>query len=96
MAYKARGKWSLGGVACVLSCVQLFVTPWTAARQVPLSMEFSGQEYWRGLPFPPGNLPDPGIEPELLASPALAGGFFTTAVWVLPHDLYKPCFAVVL
>ena len=66
---------------CSLSRVQLFVNPWTVARQRPLSMEFSRQEYWRGLPFlPPGDLPDPGIEPELLASPALAGGFFTSAV----------------
>ena len=46
-----------------------FVTPWTAARQAHLCMEFSRQEYWSGLPFPSaGNLPDPGIEPE---SPAL-------------------------
>ena len=46
-----------------------FVTPWTAAHQAPLSMEFSRQEYWRGLPFPsPGDLPDPGIESP---SPAL-------------------------
>ena len=45
------------------------VTPWTAARQAPLSMEFFRQEYWRRLPFPsPGDLSDPGIEPE---SPAL-------------------------
>ena len=50
---------------CVLSCVQLFATPWTVARQVLLSMEFPRQEYWSGLPFlTPGNLPDPGIEPE--------------------------------
>ena len=42
-------------------------------------MEFSRQEYWSGLPFPlPGNIPDPGIEPMFLMSPALAGGFFTT------------------
>ena len=48
-----------------------FVTPWTAAHQAPLSMEFSRQEYWSGLPFhPPRDLSDPGIEP---ASPALAG-----------------------
>ena len=51
------------------SCVQLFVTPWTVAHQAPLSMGFSRQEYWNGLPFPsPGNLPDPGIKP---GSPAL-------------------------
>ena len=44
------------------------MTPWTIARQAPLSMEFSRQEYWSGLPFPfPGNLPDPGIEPGFLA-----------------------------
>ena len=52
-----------------LSCVRLFVTPWTVAHQAPLSMGFSRQEYWSGLPFPsPGHLPDPGIEP---GSPAL-------------------------
>ena len=48
-----------------LSHVQLFSTPWTIARQAPLSMGFSRQEYWSGLPFPsPWDLPDPGIEPE--------------------------------
>ena len=47
-----------------LSRVRLFVTPWTAAYQAPLSVEFSRQVYWSGLPFPsPGNLPHPGIEP---------------------------------
>ena len=47
-----------------LSCVQLFATPWTVAYQGPPSMGFSRQEYWSGLPFPPpGDLPDPGIEP---------------------------------
>ena len=51
-----------------LSRVQLFVTPWTVAQQAPLSMEFSRQEYWSGLPFtPPGDLPDPGIGPGSLA-----------------------------
>ena len=66
-----------------LSCVRLFATPWTVAHQAPLSMEFSGQEYWSGWPRPPpGDLPDPGIESASLASPALAGGFFTTsATW---------------
>ena len=49
----------------LLSSVQLLVTPWTVAYQAPLSMGFSRQEYWSGLPFPsPGDLPDPGIEPE--------------------------------
>ena len=53
----------------LLSCVQLFVIPWTVACQTPQSMGFSRQEYWSGLPFPsPGDLPDPGIE---LGSPAL-------------------------
>ena len=68
---------------CVLSRVRLFVTPWTVACQALLSMEFSRQEYWSGLPFlPPGDLPDPGTEPRSLESPALAGGFFTTsATW---------------
>ena len=48
----------------LLSCVQLFATPWTTAYQAPPSMGFSRQEYWSGLPFPsPGDLPDPGIEP---------------------------------
>ena len=56
--------------------VQLFVAPWTVTHQAPLSMEFSRQGYWSRLPFPsPWDLPNPGIEP---ASPALAGGFFTT------------------
>ena len=59
---------------CVLSYVQLFVTPWTVAHQAPVSMGLSRQEYWCGLPFPsPGDLPDPGIKS---ASPALAGRFF--------------------
>ena len=48
---------------------RLFVTPWTVAHQAPLSMDFSRQEYWSGLPYPPpGDLPNPGIEP---GSPAL-------------------------
>ena len=52
---------------------------WPVASRVPLSVGFSRQEYRSGLPFPtPGDLPDPGIEPASLMSPALAGGFFTT------------------
>ena len=56
----------------MLSSVQLFGTPWTVARQVPLSMGFSRQEYSNGLPFPTsGYLPNPGIKPSSLASPEL-------------------------
>ena len=63
-------------------------TPWTVARQAPLSMGFSRQEYWSGLPCPPsGDLPDPGIEPASLASPALVGRFFTTEPPRKPHDI---------
>ena len=66
-------------VSC--SVIPLFATPWTIAHQGPLSMGFSRQEYWSGLPFPPpGNLPDLGIKLAFLTSPALAGGFFTTSV----------------
>ena len=62
-----------------LSHVQLFATPWTVAYQGPLSMGFSRQEYWSGLPFPaPEDLHNPGIKPASLVSPALAGRFFTT------------------
>ena len=62
-----------------LSHVRLFVTQWTVARQLPLSMGFSRQEYWSGLPFPlPGDLSGPEIEPTSPVSPALAGRFFTT------------------
>ena len=63
------------------SRVRLFATPWTAARQAPLSMGFSRHEYWSGLPWPPpGDLPD-------LMSPASAGMFFTTRATgeALPH-----------
>ena len=64
-------------ILCVLSCVLLFVTPWTVACQAPLSTGFSKQEYWIRLPFPtPGDLPDPGIKPVSLASPALADRFY--------------------
>ena len=55
------------------------MTPWTVACQAPLAMEFSRQEYWSGLPFPPPrDLPNLGIEPTSFVSPALAGTFFTT------------------
>ena len=64
------------GALCVqsLSLVRLFGTPWTVTHQAPLSMEFSRQEYWSGLPFPSlGDLPDPEIE---LRYPALQVDFF--------------------
>ena len=66
-----------------LSRVRLSVTPWTVALQAPLSMEFSRQEYWSGQLFPsPGALPDSGIEPASLISPASAGRLFTpSATW---------------
>ena len=55
-------KFAYSAVLCHFSRVQLFATPWTVAHQGPLSMGFSRQEYWSGLPFPPpGDLPDPGI-----------------------------------
>ena len=74
-------------MACMLTCVQLFATPWTAAYQASLSTEFSRQEYWSGLLCPPpGDLPDPGIKLASLESLALAGGFFTTsASWEAPR-----------
>ena len=56
-----------------------FQPPWTVAHLAPLSVGFSRQEYWDGLPFPSqGDLPDPGIEPASLAAPALGDRFFTT------------------
>ena len=64
-----------GGGGLVTKSYLTLATPWTAACQVPLSMGFPKQEYWRGLPFPsPADLPDPETEP---ASSALADRFFT-------------------
>ena len=83
-------------IHCMLSRfsrIRLFVTPWTVACQAPLSMGSSRQEYWSGLPCPPpGDLPDPGIEPVSLLSPALAGGFFTTsATWEAQVKVTQSC-----
>ena len=78
--------------ACVpahsLSRVQLFVTPWTVASHAPLSLGFFRQEYWNGLPFPPppGDLPDPEIQPASPVSPALVGRLFTTEPPGKPRD----------
>ena len=69
-------RWSLHA-AC--SAASDSANPWTIAHQVPLSVKFSSQKYWSGLPFPiPGDLPNADIEPASLASPVLAGRFFTT------------------
>ena len=70
--------------------LSFFVTPWTVARQAPLSMGFPRQEYWSGLPFPPpGDLANPGIEPVSVLSPALADGFFTTStIFRLLHRVF--------
>ena len=68
---------------CMLSHIQFFDTPWSVACKAPLSMKFSRQEYWSGLPLPPpGDLSNPGIEPASPVSPVLADGFFSTsATW---------------
>ena len=67
-----------------LSHLQLFVTLWNVARQVPLSMRFSKQEYQRALPFPPpGDLSSSGNETMSLVSPALAGILFTTSATIV-------------
>ena len=66
------------GTSVAQSCLTL-VTSWPTARQAPLSMGLCRQGYWSGLPFPPpGDRPNPGMEPVSPASPSLAGGFFTT------------------
>ena len=76
---------------CVLSCFsRVFGTLWTVARQAPLSMGFSRQEYWSGLLCPPPeDLPHPGMEPTSPASPALAGGFFPTSTTWEAQSLYN-------
>ena len=67
-----------------------FATPWTVARQAPLSMEFSRQEYWSALPFPtPGDLPDSGMELASLAASALVGRFVSTAPAGKPINKYS-------
>ena len=72
-----------------------------ATHQAPLSIGFSRQKYWSGLPHPAsGDLPDPGIKPMSLTSPALAGGYFTTSTtWeepysMMPSSFYKTFFYV--
>ena len=81
-------------LACLLShfsCIWLFATLWTIAWQPLLSMGFSRQDYSSGLPCPPpGDLPNPGMKPVSLMSPALAGGFFTTSTtWKLKCPIIR-------
>ena len=86
----SSSEWLEVACVCAVSHVQHFAAQWTITHQDPLSMEFFRQDYWRGLPFPtPGDLPNPGIEHTHLASPALAGRFFTTAPpgWKLDYSL---------
>ena len=79
------GPWPsvLSAVLSRFGHVQLFATPYTVARRAPLSMGFSKQGYWSGLPWsPPGDIPDPGIQSTCLIYPTLVGGFFiTSATW---------------
>ena len=73
----------------MLSRVQLSATLWTVAHQAPPSMGFPRQEYWGGLPFSsPGDLTNPGTEPESPESPALAGGSFTTEPHGIPINVH--------
>ena len=91
---RPRKVWVVQGVDCsrhawVLSCVWLFVTPWTVARQAPLSMGFSRQEYWSGLSCPPpGDLHDPGIQP---ISPGIGRWvLYHCITWETPRLLQTP------
>ena len=80
---------------CMLSCfsrIWFFVTPWTIAHQAPLSMGFSRQEYWNGLPnLPPKNLLDLGIKPVSLMAPALQENSLLLSHWGSPEG-YIPIY----
>ena len=98
MGMVGLNSWEVSHLPLILLCakslsrVQLFATLWTVTHQAPLSMGFSCHDYWCGLLFPPpGDLPNTGIEPLSLMSPALAGGFFTTsATWEAQLLLLTP------
>ena len=73
----------------MLSGDRLSATLWMVACQALLSVRFFRQEYWSGFPYlPPGDLPDPGIEPTSFMSPTLAGRFFTTSATWEAHLTY--------
>ena len=86
LGFHCRGHGSDPWRACMLSrfsYVRLFLILWTIACQAPLSMGFSRQEYWSGLPCPPpGDHPNSGIKPVFLTSSAMAGGFFTVSATI--------------
>ena len=93
MVFKCHSMTGYIMCAWVLSCfshVWLFATLWTVISQAPLSMEFSRQEYWSGLPCPlPGDLYGPRIKPVSLMSPALTDWFFTTrTTWLYQNILF--------
>ena len=85
---------------CMLSSfshVRLFATQRTVARQASLSMGFSRQECWSGLPCPPpGALPDPEIKPASLMAPTFAGRFFTSATWQALNGWYHLAFPLAM
>ena len=84
-------------MCCMLNHVQLFMIPWTVACQTPLSVEFSRQECWSGLLFPSlGDLPDLGIKSAFLASPALAGSFFTTWASFAGSPMYRQLYLSII
>ena len=89
-ARRSLGQQARCACAQSLSCVQLFAIPLIVACQALLSMKFSRQEYWGGLPFPfPKDLLQSGIKPTSLVSPTLAGWFFTTEPPESPSSLVK-------
>ena len=86
LTWLTRFQLHLSGSSLLVAPLTIFqllcATPWTVAHQAPLSMGFSRQEYWSGLPFPPpGDLPDPRLKPTSNASPALTGSLYLCATW---------------
>ena len=81
---------------CVLSCVRLFANPWPAARQAPLLMEFSRQEYWSGFPFhSPGDCLNPGTEPRVSCFLHCQADSATGATWELSTTWFPKVFTTV-